>query len=414
MNVPGCELDNCIVNEGGTAKDTFRPSQDGRFFYLLFTKTVGVSDLRRKRIVVKVGSSSLTDQQGRISDEKMARLAAQIACLEQQHSCQVTLVSSGAVAAGLGTLGWPRPTITIPEKQAAAAVGQGLLIETYTKLFSSHQIPIAQLLLTRSDLEDRKRFIHIRNTAETLLQNGILPIVNENDTVAVEEIRFGDNDTLGGLVALLTESELLILLTDIDGLYDANPNTNPGAQRITDVWDITPEMELAAGGQGSSMGSGGMRTKLEAAKIATNSGIDVVVAASSEPDVLQRIVQGEPVGTRFHAHPGLSGKKSWIAYGTRPEGCIVIDDGASAALLQRGSSLLLPGIVQVEGDFHEGSVVKVVGQDRRAIAKGIASFSGHDLRLLLERFRLGERLPNLHAVIHRDVLVTYTREGSQV
>ncbi|MFC4766692.1 glutamate 5-kinase [Effusibacillus consociatus] len=364
-----------------------------------------------KRIVVKIGSSSLTNEQGRLSVEKMSGLVNQVANLQTRQEYEVILVSSGAVAAGLGKLGWPRPNITMPEKQAAAAVGQGLLIELYQKLFAEHGIVIAQLLLTRSDIEDRKRFIHIRNTAETLMRHGILPIVNENDTVTVEQIRFGDNDTLGSLVALVTEADLLVLLTDIDGLYTANPKTDPDATRIQDVWEITPELEEAAGGNGTALGTGGMKTKLTAARMAVDSGIDVVVASSSEPNVLSRIMEGESLGTRFYSKQRLSSKKSWIAYGTRTEGRLVIDNGAVRALIERASSLLLPGIVEVEGDFHEGSIVQVVSQDGRLIGKGAVSFSDRDLRLLIERRQLGEKLHNYHEVIHRDAMVIQSREG---
>lgn len=368
--------------------------------------------MNAKRIVVKVGSSSLTDEQGRLSVEKMKRIVDQIAGLEEAGHGQVILVSSGAVAAGLGRLGWPRPNITIPEKQAAAAVGQGLLIETYGKLFAEHRITIAQLLLTRSDIEDRKRFIHIRNTAETLLQHGVLPVVNENDTVAVEEIRFGDNDTLAGLVALVANADLLILLTDIDGLYTENPKTNPNAERIQNVWEITRELEEMAGGSGSAVGTGGMRTKVAAARIATDSGIDVVVASSATSDVLLRIASEEAVGTRFHAKSRLNSKKSWIAFGPRAEGRLIIDSGAVRALIDRAGSLLLPGIVEVQGDFHEGSIVDLASEDGVVIGKGAASFSGRDLRLLMERRQAGERLHNIHEVIHRDAMVLYTQEGS--
>lgn len=369
--------------------------------------------MKAKRIVVKVGSSSVTDAKGRLSPSKMERLAGQIAALQQDHHCQVILVSSGAVAAGLGKLGWPRPNITMPEKQAAAAVGQGLLIETYEHLFAKHQIIIAQLLLNRSDIEDRKRFIHIRNTAETLLEHGILPIVNENDTVTVEEIRFGDNDTLGSLVALVTEADLLILLTDIDGLYTDNPKTNPHAELIQNVWEITPNLEQMAGESGSKVGTGGMRTKLTAARIAVESGVEVAVANSITPDVLKRIVTGETIGTRFHSQGRLSGKKSWIAFGTRVEGRLTVDDGAVEALVEHGSSLLLPGIGKVEGDFQEGSIVELAAMDGRLIGKGISSFSDRDLRLLLKRKQTGEKLHNIHEVVHRDVMVIQiSEEGS--
>lgn len=365
-----------------------------------------------KRIVVKIGSSSLTDEQGRLSIEKTSRLVKQIAALQAMQEVQVLLVSSGAVAAGLGKLGWMRSSITMPEKQAAAAVGQGLLMNLYQQLFAENGMIIGQLLLTRSDIEDRKRFIHIRNTAETLIRNGILPIVNENDTVTVEEIRFGDNDTLGSLVALVTEADLLILLTDIDGLYTDNPKTNPEARRISDVWQITPELEEVAGGNGSVVGTGGMRTKLSAARIAVDSGIDVVVASSSEPDVLRRIVEGESIGTRFHSQHRLSSKKSWIAYGTRTEGRLSIDEGAVYALVERASSLLLPGIIGIEGDFQEGSIVEVAAHNGQVIGKGVINFSGRDLSLLLERRQMGEKLHNYHEVIHRDAMVIHMREGN--
>ncbi|SEN42180.1 glutamate 5-kinase [Lihuaxuella thermophila] len=370
--------------------------------------------MRRMRIVVKIGSSSLTNKQGQLSSDKMACLVEQIASVQSTGEYQMILVSSGAVAAGLSKLGWPRSHITMPEKQAAAAVGQGLLIERYQKLFAEKGMGTAQLLLTRSDIEDRKRFIHIRNTAETLLRHGIIPIVNENDTVAVDEIRFGDNDTLGSLVALMTEANLLVLLTDIDGLYTANPKENVSARRIPQVWKITPEMEAAASDSGSPVGTGGMRTKLAAARMAVDSGIDVVIASSSEPNVLQKILEGKSVGTRFHSKQRLSGKKSWIAYGTRTEGTLMIDPGAVFALVKQTASLLLGGITKVEGDFHEGSVVEIAAPDGRRIGKGMVSFSAVDLRILLERRQRGEKFHNIHEVIHRDAMVILVREENLV
>jgi glutamate 5-kinase len=361
--------------------------------------------MKLQRVVIKVGSSSLTDEQGRISVEKMARLVSQIAKLVEQGR-QIVLVSSGAVAAGLGKLGWQRSRITMPEKQAASAIGQGMLIDTYAYLFGFHGITIGQLLLTRSDIEDRKRFLHIRNTIETMLRHGIVPIVNENDTVAVDEIRFGDNDTLSSLVALVAEAQLLLLLTDIDGLYTANPRKDPNAVRIPEVWEITEEMERNAGGNGTEFGTGGMRTKLAAAKIAVYSGIDTVVAASSEPDVIENVLHGKAVGTRFHARQNpITSKQSWLVHGGKVEGKITIDQGAAHALTKQSGSLLLPGVVAVTGDFHEGAIVQVVTTDGDEIAKGIVYFSAWDLQLLLERKNSGERFINLHEVIHRNELV---------
>ncbi|WP_028986743.1 glutamate 5-kinase [Thermicanus aegyptius] len=364
------------------------------------------------RMVVKIGSHSVTDEKGALSEGKMEELVKQITALRDK-GIQVILVSSGAVAAGLGELGWRRSNITIPEKQAAAAVGQGLLIEKYRSLFAARGIRIAQLLLTRSDTEDRKRFIHIRNTLETLLRHGVLPIVNENDTVTVEEIRFGDNDTLAGLVTLVTEADLLVLMTDIDALYTANPRIHKEAKPIPEVWEITPELVKMAGGEGSSVGTGGMRTKLNAARIVTESGVEMVIISSSIPDGLIRIVEGEPLGTRFHPHPRFTGKKSWIAYGTRVQGSLTLDDGAVAALQKRGRSLLFPGILSVEGDFHEGAVVSMKNREGEAIGKGMVSFSSYDLKILLERERSGEKIQSLHEVIHRDAMVIYESiEGS--
>lgn len=361
--------------------------------------------MNSKRVVVKIGSSSLTDEQGCISEKKINDLVCQISDLINHHQQQIIVVTSGAVATGLGQLGWSRSQITMPEKQAAAAVGQGLLIERYRKLFNKKGIEIAQLLLTRSDIEHRRRFIHIRNTIEALLRNQILPIINENDTVAVDEIRFGDNDTLGSLVALVAEAELLILLTDIDGLYTANPKTTPTAKRIPEVWTITAEIERSAGDEGSEMGTGGMRTKLAAARIAMKAGTDVVIASSAEPNVLQRVCSGEKIGTRFYSSKVLSSKKSWIAFGTRHEGKLVIDQGAVNALLHRSGSLLLAGITQVEGDFHEGEVVMIQSQTGQPIAKGITNFSKNDLQLLLFKKEQGERLEKIHEVVHRDYMV---------
>lgn len=257
--------------------------------------------LTSKRIVVKVGSSSLTDSQGRLDPGKMDHLVHQLAKLRNQAHWQVILVSSGAVAAGVGRLGWDRKQINLPEKQAAAAVGQGLLIDVYGRLFQQHQIAIGQVLLTKSDVQDDSRLSHICDTMETLLYHGIVPIVNENDTVAVDEIRVGDNDTLASLVAVIAGADMLVLLTDVDGMYTADPRKDPSARRIDDVFEITAEMESAAGSSGSDVGTGGMLTKLTAARTAVQAGITVILANSQQSDVFERLVQGLPVGTKFHA-----------------------------------------------------------------------------------------------------------------
>lgn len=369
--------------------------------------------MKPRRVVVKLGSSSLTGENGQLSSEKMRSLVKQLAGLRNHRNSDVILVSSGAVAAGLSRLKWNRASITIPEKQAAAAVGQSYLIEMYRDLFAEKQLEIAQLLLTRADIEDRKRFVHIRSTLETLLRHRIIPVVNENDTVAVEEIRFGDNDTLASLVALVVQADLVVLLTDIDGLYETNPRVFPEAKRITDVWEITERIEQMAGGEGTLVGTGGMRTKLAAAKIAMNSGIDVVVASSDEPDGLDKIITNCGIGTVFHARQdALHGKKSWLAHGTRAEGRVTLDAGAVEAVIEHAASLLIPGIRDVEGEFHEGAVVDLCTQAGITIAKGIVAFSAWDLRMLLERKARGEKMASVPEVVHRDSLVTL-REGRQ-
>ncbi|GGI97968.1 glutamate 5-kinase [Alicyclobacillus cellulosilyticus] len=370
--------------------------------------------MKVRRAVIKVGSSSLTSPDGGLCARKVSRLTEQMVRLRFEHGWQVVLVSSGAVAAGTERLGWQRASITLPEKQAAAAVGQGLLMAEYERRFAEHGLLIAQLLLTRADIADRKRFLHIRNTMETLLQHGVIPVVNENDTVAVEEIRFGDNDTLASLVALVAEAQLLVLLTDIDGLYTADPRRDPSARRITDVWELTPEMERAAGGRGSKVGTGGMRTKLAAARIAMESGIDTVVASSEAEDVLLRIAAGEPVGTWFHARPHpVRGKKSWVAYGSRASGRILVDAGAVEALCNRSVSLLLPGVTGVIGTFQEGAVVEIAGPDGRVFGKGVVNFSDRDLRMLLERRARGEVLTHLQEVVHRNDLVILVSRSAE-
>lgn len=363
-----------------------------------------------RRIAVKVGSSSLTDDTGRISLSKMQVLVEQLVRLQRNGQWQPILVSSGAVAAGIERLGWRRETITMPEKQAAAAVGQGILLDAYQRLFADHGIAIAQLLLTRADIEDRKRFIHIRNTFETLLRAGVVPIINENDTVAVEEIRFGDNDTLASLVALLADADLLVLLTDIDGLYTGHPQKDPSASLLTEVAEITQEIEDMAGDAGSRVGTGGMRTKITAAKIATASGIDTVVASGADMTVLSKIAQGDAVGTRFLAKSQKQvGKKSWMAHGSKVEGRIWLDAGATRAVAEQSRSLLWQGITEIEGDFAEGAIVEMIGSEQHLIGKGASHFSSWDLRMLLERKRAGEPIGLLHEVIHRNQMVLTQR-----
>ncbi len=265
--------------------------------------------MESKRVVVKIGSTSLTDESGCLSERKMAALASQIAKLRRDLHMDVLLVSSGAIACGRNKLGWLNREVTIAQKQAAAAVGQGILMNMYEQIFAEENVVIGQVLLTKSDVEDKNRMLCIERTIHTLLHHGVVPIVNENDTVAVDEIRFGDNDTLSSLVAVLAKADLLVLLTDIDGLYTANPHINKEAVRIDEVWEITGDMERAASQSATYIGTGGMKTKLKAAKLATEAGIEVVIASSTEQNVVLRILSDEQIGTRFHtSKPRLSAK----------------------------------------------------------------------------------------------------------
>ncbi|MBE3596446.1 MAG: glutamate 5-kinase [Hydrogenibacillus sp.] len=356
-----------------------------------------------QRWIVKIGSNSLTDGSGRFARRKVEALVRDIAAL-RAGGIDVVLVSSAAIALGRETLGWLDRTLTIPEKQAAAAVGQVRLMEHYRQAAERHGLLVAQLLLSRDDLDVRERYLHTRSTAEMLLEHGVLPVVNENDTVAVDEIRFGDNDTLAALVAIALEAQKLVLLTDIDGLYDADPRKVPTAQKIdrVPVWDDA--LFALAGGAGSAVGSGGMRTKLQAAKLAAHSGIEVVIARA-EPDVLQALSRGEMRGTVFDPKRHYRGKKRWLASAARANGSLYVDEGAKAALVKGGGSLLLPGIIRVEGAFLEHQTVAVLGPKGEEIGRGIVRFSASDLRLLLMRRAQGETLRGIGEVIHRDDFV---------
>lgn len=359
------------------------------------------------RMVVKVGSSSLTDEHGRLEPVRIRRLVDMVVRVRREAGIQVVLVTSGAVAAGLGRLGWRRDRLTVPEKQAAAAVGQGLLIDLYERAFAQHGVTVAQLLLTRDDLADRRRYVNIRNTLETLLHHGVLPIVNENDTVAVDEIRFGDNDTLSALTALVVQAERLLLLTDIDGLYTANPREHPDAELIPEVSAITSEVEALAGGEGSALGTGGMRTKIAAAKMATEAGCEVVIARADTPDVLLRVARGETLGTRFlPRQQPLAARRLWLAFSARCEGVVRVDAGAARALREGGGSLLLPGVTGVDGRFDAGAVVQVEDPEGGPVARGVVGLSSADIELWLTRgTRRGAR--HLPVVIHRNDLVVW-------
>lgn len=359
--------------------------------------------MQRTRIVVKVGSSSLTDPlSGLLSLDRVHMVADQLAAILPDPSYEVILVSSGAIAAGRARLGW-NATRTLPEKQAASAVGQSLLIEMYQREFACQARIVAQILLTRSDMEDRRRFVNIRNTLETLLTANVLPIVNENDTVSVNEIRFGDNDTLAALVAMLICAQHLILLTDIDGLYTEDPRSDPQARRIVEVTNIDSYVRTLGGDSGSSVGTGGMRTKIRAAEMATASGIAVSIAAAGEPNVIQRLLLGEAVGTRFVARKDrLNARQSWLAHGSRSTGRLFVDEGAVNALRTAGGSLLAPGIERIEGQFDEGAIVDLMDSHGECIGKGIVSLSANDLAYFVTMRSNRDQLRGLPEVVHRN------------
>lgn len=329
-----------------------------------------------KRIVVKVGTSSITYPTGKINLGKMELLVRELSDL---HSAgrELLLASSGAVGAGVGKLNCPPPS-NLPQKQALAAVGQGLLMHMYEKFFSEYSKSVAQVLLTRDCFSNSERYLNSRNTLFSLLDFGVVPIINENDTVAVDELKFGDNDTLSAMVACNVEADLLIILSDIDGLYDSDPRHNKDARLIHEVNVVTQEMQANSRGKGSGMASGGMQTKLLAAHMTMASGIPLVVASSDTPNVIRRVANGENVGTLFLPfRDGYAGRKQWIAVGSTPKGTVIVDNGAEDALLRYGKSLLPSGVQKVEGNFRPGEVVMVKNIMQTEIARGIINY-GHE------------------------------------
>lgn len=360
-------------------------------------------------VVVKVGSNTLTDADGHIDREYVRGLVEQIAALRASEYA-VVLVTSGAIAAGLEALGlYERPT-DMPTLQATAAIGQVRLVETYAEFASASDIRVGQVLLTRHDVGHRQQYLHGCHTLNRLLELGVLPIVNENDTTAVEEIRFGDNDYLAALVGMMVHADLVVLLTDIEGLYDADPRAVDDAHLVPHVAELTDEVLAAAGGAGSEVGSGGMATKVEAAKALMDAGIPLVVCDGRRPNVVVDAVGGKPVGTLFAGgKAALKGRKLWLAYAGHPAGSVTIDDGAKDALCLRGSSLLPAGVVDVTGSFVIGDAIAVNDRDGNVVARGLAGMSAEDLRKVkgLRTAEIAAALPGWDGteVVHRDHLV---------
>ncbi|MGL6258212.1 glutamate 5-kinase [Vibrio sp. WXL210] len=337
----------------------------------------------KQTIVVKLGTSVLTGGTQALDRAHMVELVRQCAQLKQQGH-QVVLVSSGAIAAGREHLNYPKLPNAMATKQLLAAVGQSQLIQTWEALFGIYGIKIGQMLLTRADLEDRERFLNARDTIQALVENDIVPVVNENDAVATTEIKVGDNDNLSALVGILCSADKLLLLTDQTGLFTADPRKDPNAELIKEVKTIDATLREIAGGSGTNLGTGGMATKLQAADVARRAGIEVIIAAGSAPNVVFDALSDEPHGTRFlPCTEALENRKRWILAGPSATGDIVIDQGAVKALSDTGSSLLAKGVTRISGTFSRGDVAQVVSAQGELVAKGIVSYSSQDLGKLI-------------------------------
>lgn len=393
-----------------------------------------------QRLVVKVGSSLVTRGGQGVDQRLIDDWADQIAALRAQMRADATvpqgrdeddaprdgacadgdafrsilpeimLVSSGAIAEGVKRLGWARRPREVADLQAAAAIGQMGIAQAYESSFRRHGILTAQVLLTHEDLADRRRYLNARSMLRRLLALGVVPIINENDSVITDEIKVGDNDTLGALVGNLTEAELLVILTDQTGLYTADPRRDPTARLLPEVKAGDPELERMAGGAGSSVGTGGMLTKVLAAKRAAGSGTSTVVCSGHEPNVLLRLMAGESIGTRFVAQtPRMAARKKWMADHLQVRGTVRVDAGAVQALLSGGRSLLPIGVKAVEGDFGRGELVAIVGPDGREVARGLSNYAATDARRLMGKpsSRIEEILGFVDEadLIHRDNLV---------
>ncbi len=333
-----------------------------------------------RRIVVKVGSSLVTAEGRGLDHAALSRWAEQIAALAAQGR-EVVLVSSGAIAEGIARLGWKKRPKAVNELQAAAAVGQMGLVQAYESIFRTHALHAAQVLLTHEDLADRTRYLNARSTLRTLLELRVVPIINENDTVATDEIRLGDNDTLGALVTNLIEADCLIILTDQPGLYTADPRKHPDATLVADAHAGDPELERMAGGAGSSVGTGGMLTKILAAKRAARSGAHTVICSGREERVLLRLAAGEAIGSQLVARQApLAARRQWLADHLQLRGGLVLDDGAVHALTEDGKSLLPVGVKGVTGEFERGEVIAVVDASGREIARGLTNYSASEAR----------------------------------
>jgi len=337
-----------------------------------------------KRMVIKIGTNLLTGKRA-FEGHVMEEVVKEVCELKRTHAIDIVIVSSGAVGCGMQTLGLDKRPVSLPEKQAVAAVGQARLMHYYETLFQTYGkgLTTAQVLLTQADLDSRQNYLNVRNTLNTLFAIGtVIPIINENDSTATEELKFGDNDTLAAKIAAKINAGLLVILTDVEGLYDKNP-LEAEAHLISDVEQITPDIEAVAGGAGSIAATGGMRTKIQAAKIATAAGVDCVITSGHQKQAIHRVLTGEAPRTRFFpAKVALSHRKRWIAFGRSTSGTIYVDGGARNAVINRGKSLLPAGITGIEGKFSAGAAVRVVDESGALIARGLVNYDSDSLRAI--------------------------------
>ncbi len=361
---------------------------------------------KTQRFVLKIGSQVLTNKGRALSQQVFDRIAQEVTTAKKK-GYEIVIVSSGAIAAGMARLGLTEKPRTMPQKQAAAAIGQSALMWNYERSFSFYGEKVAQILLTRDDLANRNRFLNARNTLFTLLSMGVIPIINENDTVVVEEIKVGDNDNLSALVTNLVNADLLIILSDIDGLYDRDPRLFKNARLIPVVSQITEEMEEGAAGTSSPISIGGMVTKLEAARKAAFFGVPTILANGLVPGIIERILQGGEVGTLFMPQVNkLTSRKHWIAFTLKPKGKIMVDEGAKKAICQRGKSLLPSGVLSVEGKFSVGDAVVLVDPQGQEFARGLSNYGSTEINKIkgLKTSEIIDKLGYKYSdeIIHRD------------
>jgi glutamate 5-kinase len=365
---------------------------------------------RTRRVVIKVGSAVMTTADG-LNLKVIKELTDNIVKLIEGGR-EVVLVSSGAIAAGFKKIGLSAKPSSIPQKQAVAAIGQSTLMQNYEQAFNRHGVKVAQILLTRNDLANRRRYLNARNTLFTLLNWKVVPIINENDTVVVEEIQFGDNDNLSALISSVVQADLLVILTDIDGLYDQDPRQHQEARRVSLVEKIDFKLERAASRQPGLIGSGGMFSKIQAAKKAASVGIPTIIAHGLKPKVIEHIFSGADEGTLFLAEATkLRSRQYWLAYTTNPAGDIVVDDGARQVLRYQGKSLLPAGIIGVNGRFSAGSAVRLIDTTGEVIGIGLSNYSANDLACIkgLKTCNIQQSLgyKGYDEVVHRDNMVIF-------